>query len=83
MEARHYHRVFRKQWWISPVILVDGRAVGTWSHKVSGGKLAIEVQPFGKLSREARAGIAAQSAEIARFLGVLVESKKRARSSVG
>lgn len=29
----HYKRVYRNQGWISPVVLIDGRVAGIWSHE--------------------------------------------------
>ena len=33
---RHYKKIYRNQGWISPVILLDGKVIGTWSQKVTG-----------------------------------------------
>ena len=55
---------------IRPIILVDGRAVGTWTRKRAGRKLAITVHPFQPLSRETRAGIDCEVGDIGRFLDV-------------
>lgn len=57
LSAQHYKRVYRNQGWISPVVLIDGAIAGVWSHKLQGKKLLVEIEPFGKLSRTARAGI--------------------------
>ena len=34
--AAHYKRVYRSQGWLSPVVLVNGRAVGVWSYRRKG-----------------------------------------------
>jgi hypothetical protein len=69
VEEQHYKRVFQRLAWIAPAILVDGRVVGTWKHKADGGKLNLEITPFGKLSRKVMQGIEAEAAGIAVFLG--------------
>ncbi len=48
---RHYKLIYRNQGWISPVILLDGKVIGTWSHKVTGKKRAIALHPFEKLPK--------------------------------
>jgi Winged helix DNA-binding domain len=62
-------RVYRPQGWLSPVLLVDGRMAGVWSHEQRGDRLAVEIEPFGRLSRAERAGAEAEAAALAEFLG--------------
>jgi hypothetical protein len=68
LSAQHYKRVYRNQGWISPVVLIDGAITGVWSHKLQSKKLLVVVEPFGKLSRAARAGIEREAERLARFL---------------
>jgi hypothetical protein len=42
-------RVSRTAGWISPVVLVRGKAVGVWKHTVRKGTMEIVVEPFAKL----------------------------------
>ncbi len=72
---RHYKLIYRNQGWISPVILLDGRVVGTWSHKMTGKKLAIELRPFEKLPRSLHPLIEAESERIANFVGAGVHDR--------
>jgi hypothetical protein len=65
VESRHYKRVFRDQWWISPVILKNGRIVGTWSYKQERGKCAVETDAWDKLPAKA---LAEQTAGAGAFL---------------
>jgi hypothetical protein len=64
IEDRYYKRVYRSLGWISPVILVGGRIVGTWSHKMIAGKMVVETEPFGKLPREVRVEIDRQATAV-------------------
>jgi hypothetical protein len=41
-------RIYRPQGWISPVLLVNGRMVGTWSHKINGSRLELTIEPLVK-----------------------------------
>jgi hypothetical protein len=54
--------------WLHPVVLVEGRAVGTWSSERATGALRIEVSPFGSLSRTLRRSIDEDARDIGRFL---------------
>ena len=66
----HRWKVSRIAGWISAVVLVDGRVEGTWTHKVSGDTLAIDVAPFASLSAATRKGVAERADELARALGL-------------
>jgi len=67
LSAQHYKRVYRNQAWISPVVLIDGAIAGVWSHKLQNKKLLVGIDPFGQLSRTARAGIEREAVSLARF----------------
>jgi hypothetical protein len=56
--------------WLSPVVVHDGAMVATWAHEPAGDRLAITVEPFaGRLPRDVRAGVEAEAARLAAFLG--------------
>jgi len=59
--------------WIHPAVVVDGRVVGTWRARRAGGRLDLEVEPFGdRLPRGARPALEAEATDLGRFLGVKV-----------
>src|SRR4051794_15704555 len=62
-------RVYRPQGWLSPVLLLDGRMVGVWSHERRGDEVVVEVDAFAPPSGEVRDGVEAEAARLARFLG--------------
>jgi Winged helix DNA-binding domain len=66
---RHYKLIYRNQGWISPVILLDGRVIGTWSHKRSNKRLSIELEPFDKIPKLLSAQIEAEFERLSQFLG--------------
>ncbi len=72
VEARHYKRIFRSAAWVTPVVLLNGRAVGVWSHKRQGQELLVEVEPFEKFSPAVRALIETEAARLGGFLGLPV-----------
>jgi Winged helix DNA-binding domain len=55
---------------LRPAVAVDGRFVGLWSSKRSGGRLTVALEPFGDLGKAERAAIALEVADIGRFEGV-------------
>ncbi|HXM55866.1 MAG TPA: winged helix DNA-binding domain-containing protein, partial [Candidatus Dormibacteraeota bacterium] len=45
----HRRRIFSPQGWVSPVLLVDGRMAGVWTHARKAGTLVVTLEPFEKL----------------------------------
>jgi hypothetical protein len=68
IDLQHVGRVYRQQGWVSPVILVNGRVVGVWSHKRKGRRLAVELEPFDPLPAWANRQLAAEARRLADFL---------------
>jgi hypothetical protein len=64
--ATHLNRVSRTAGWISPVVLIDGRAAGVWDSSRSGDRLSIVVEPFAPLSRPEKARVAKAAERVAR-----------------
>ena len=62
-------RVYRNQGWISPVLLVNGRMEGVWTHERKGKRLLVSIEPFGKVPKWARAQAEAEAERLAAFLG--------------
>jgi hypothetical protein len=62
-------RVYRPQGWLSPVLLVDGRIAGVWSHERRGPALAVAVEPFAAVAPAVRAGVEAEVERLAAFAG--------------
>jgi hypothetical protein len=69
LPAAHRAAVYRPQGWLSPVVLLDGRMLGVWSHELRGDALAVAVEPFAKLASDVTGGIEAEAARLAAFLG--------------
>jgi len=68
--APHLTRVSRTAGWISPVVLIDGRAAGIWDSKRAGERLAITVEMFERASAAGRKAIAAAAERIAAAHGL-------------
>jgi hypothetical protein len=60
----HEPRIFRAQGWISPVVLVDGVAAGTWKH-VRG---RVELELFGPISKALRRAIDEEADRLRAFV---------------
>ncbi|MEA2322255.1 MAG: hypothetical protein QOD81_2105 [Solirubrobacteraceae bacterium] len=69
LAAEHKARVHRPQGWISPVLLVEGRIEGVWRHERGGGRLAVEIRPFGAPGDDVRAAAEAEARRLSAFLG--------------
>lgn len=55
---------------LRPTICVDGRLVGLWSSRRSGGRLEIELEPFAELRPEWHEALAREAADLGRFEGL-------------
>lgn len=69
LEPKNKTRVFRPQGWLSPVVLVNGRAVGVWKHARKRRRLQVEIESFGRLPAWARAQLETEVERLAEFLG--------------
>ncbi len=65
LDPRYASRIQAGGGFIRPVVLVEGRVAGTW--RLDRGRITVE--PFEPLTAGARDGLAADGADIARFLG--------------
>lgn len=62
-------RVYGQQGSVSPVLLVDGRAAGIWSHERHGDTIRVEVEPFQPLRPKVRKDLVDEVERLAAFLG--------------
>jgi hypothetical protein len=67
--ADEVRRVFRPQGRVSPVVLVDGRAAGVWSHELRKERVRVDVELFGELRSTARKALADEVEAFAAFVG--------------
>jgi hypothetical protein len=66
-DASRAKAIYRPQGWLTPVIVVDGRFAGTWSHERRGKRLVVEIAPFVELEQD---GIEAETERLRAFLGL-------------
>jgi hypothetical protein len=66
--SEHMRGVYRPQGFVSPVLLVDGRAAGTWSHERRGDTIQVEVEPFEALRPKVRRALMDEVERLAAFL---------------
>jgi hypothetical protein len=69
-DATHRWKVSRAAGWISPVVLVDGSVMATWSYRVSGRTLLVTVAPFRRLPPKALPEVRRCADSIATTLGL-------------
>ena len=68
-EVRYSSRVSRVAGWISPVVLIDGRVEGTWTHQVKKKDLLITIEPFTRIPAKLKPALRERAAEIGEALG--------------
>ena len=61
-------RLQRGGGWLHPAVVTDGRAVGAWNLRTSGGRGTVGVELSGPITRAIRAGIEAEVGDMGRFL---------------
>ena len=66
----HLKRVSRTAGWISPVVLVDGRAAGVWDSSRAGDQLAITVDLFEPFTGANKAGVERAALDVAAAMGL-------------
>jgi hypothetical protein len=67
MPVDRHDEVHRVAGWVSPVVIVDGRVMGTWG-LTNGKRGGISVRPFGRWRGGARQELAAEADRVAAFL---------------
>src|SRR2546430_16773467 len=68
VDQGNHKKIYRNQGWVSPVLLVDGRAQGIWSHEQNKGILAVHVTPFSRISSGVSSRIKEEASDLGRFL---------------
>jgi hypothetical protein len=66
--ASRWKTIQRGGGWLHPVVLVDGRAMGTWSSERTTDGLRVDVSPFEALGPTLRRHIDEEARDIGRFL---------------
>ena len=75
--SRYYKRVYRQAGWVSPVVLLNGRVIGTWSYARRGKRLSLEVTPFENFSSLTRTRVEEEAAGLGGLLETPYEIKFR------
>jgi hypothetical protein len=73
VDPEHAPRIFRPQAWLSPVVLVNGRAAGIWERERRGRRLEIRIEPFAPLGAATRRSLAAEVQRLGEFLDAPAE----------
>ena len=68
VDEKNRKKVYRNQGWVSPVLLIDGRAQGIWSHIQKKNDLEVKVSPFSKLSSQVMERAREEASDLGRFL---------------
>ena len=68
VDEKNRKKIYRNQGWVSPILLVDGRAQGVWSHTHKRDGLEVHVTPFAKLSSQVSSQLKEEVSDLDRFL---------------
>lgn len=71
VDRANYKRIYRKAGWLSPVLLIGGRACGVWNCTRKGKLLHVRVEPFSKISVGVRKRVEEEVADLARFYNAI------------
>jgi hypothetical protein len=66
---RHARQVNAGGGMLNPAVVVGGRVVGTWQRRFERGRVAVALQPFGRLTAPARDAVVAAAKRYGAFLG--------------
>jgi len=69
----HRWKVSRVAGWISPVVLVNGRVMGVWTHAVTKNRLKLDITPFAPLKPRVTKQLGARAEIIATALGATLD----------
>lgn len=69
LPGEHRARVYRPQGWLSPVVLIDGRMTGVWSHERRGARVAVRLETWERPSSGVRRAVESEAARLAAILG--------------
>lgn len=73
MPGPHRDLVYRAQGWLSPVLVVGGRMVGTWRHERKGRRLLVSITPFARVAPRTRRAAESEAEKLAEFVGGALE----------
>ena len=68
VDQGNHKKIYRNQGWVSPVLLVDGRAQGVWSHQQNKNNLTVRMTPFSRISKAVSLRIKEEASDLGRFL---------------
>jgi uncharacterized protein YcaQ len=75
VDKEYYKRIYRKAGWLSPTILINGKAEGVWVYKKKGKCLHIAIEPFHTLTKNVKDLIEEEARSLADFYYVSFELK--------
>jgi hypothetical protein len=67
VDKGYYKRIYRKAGWLSPTMLINGRAEGVWSYKRKGKCLHIAIEPFHAIAKNVKDLIEEEARSLAGF----------------
>ncbi len=75
VDESHYNLVFKKAAWIAPVLLQEGKVIGTWNQKRTTKKINLIIEPFNPLSKSQLDDVSLDAIRLADFFELTCEVK--------
>jgi len=78
-----WRRINRGGGWLHPVVLADGRALGTWSMEKGPGGMRVEVSSFTRLQPSIQRRVGVEARRVGAFLGAAIDAVTTNEPSAG
>lgn len=73
LAERHRRKVIPGGGMIHQALVADGEILGTWSAKVHGERLRVDIEVFGRVDRSVRRALAVEADDLGRFRGLAAD----------
>jgi hypothetical protein len=73
LDPRYAKRIQTGGGFVQPAVFCGGRVIGTWQLDRTRRRARVVIEPFERIPREAEDSLAAEVADIARFLGIDID----------
>lgn len=68
IDPEHVPAVYKKNGDVLPTLLVEGMVAGLWSHKITGGRATLTIEPFAAIASKNRAVLSDEAERLVRYL---------------
>ncbi|HPF49267.1 MAG TPA: winged helix DNA-binding domain-containing protein [Caldisericia bacterium] len=69
LEKAYYKRVYKQAGWVAPVVLVNGKVIGTWQYKENAKSVKYTITTFEKISKRRKDSIISRIENFDKYFG--------------